>query len=121
MTNPTIVVTLDSLEAGTHPSVTSSVEVAQNGQIDVTVTWPSSASNTINVDLQFNDDTQDPFNDETDGDTNFDLTRSSPTASATQTMNVTSDATVTSDTYCLTLTVDGTQYSTDPTIIVDEN
>ncbi len=121
MSNPTIVVKLDSLDPGTAPSVTQEVSVAEGADLDVTVTWPSSATNTITVDLQFTGGDQDPFNDEINGDTNFQLTRASNSESATHTLSIKSDASLTTDTYCLTLTVGDNSYSTDPVIIVDED
>lgn len=119
MTNPTISVTLSSLEPGTEPTVTESVSVAEGAQLDVTATWPSSASNTITCDLQFTGGDQDPFNDEINGDTSFNMTRSSSGSSATKTLDIMADASLTTDTYTLTLNVDGTNYSTDPRIIID--
>ncbi|TDR17433.1 hypothetical protein [Marinicella litoralis] len=120
MTNPTINVNLSSLAPGTVPTVTQSVEVSEGAQLDVNVTWPSDAVNTITVDLDFSQSgNQDPFNDDQGGDTTFDLTRNPPSQSATQTLTVQSDATVTSDVYDLTLTINGQTYSTDPTIIID--
>lgn len=121
MSNPTIVVKLDSLDPGTEPSVTQQVEVAEGGQLDVNVTWPSDAPNTITVDLKFTGGDQDPFNDQPDGDTSFQLTRTAGSDSATQTLQIMSDASLTTDTYCLTLKINGQDYSTDPIIIVDEN
>ncbi len=120
MTNPTIEVKLNSLEPGTVPSVTQTVEAAEGGQIDVSVTWPASGSDTITVDLDFSKSgNQDPFNDVDGGDTSFNLTRNPPATSATHTLSIEDDATVTTDTYDLILTIGGQQYSTDPVIIID--
>ncbi len=120
MTNPTINVNLSSLEPGTVPTVTESVEVNEGAQLDVTVTWPSDGVNTITVDLNFSDSgDQDPFNDDPGGDTNFSLSRNPPSLSATQSLAVKSDATITNDVYDLILTINGENYSTDPTIIID--
>ncbi|MCB1582240.1 MAG: hypothetical protein R3E90_15545 [Marinicella sp.] len=119
MSNPTIVVKLASLDAGSVPAVTQQVDVAEGGQLDVNVTWPTSASNSITCDLQFTGGDQDPFNDEANGDTSFPLTRATNGDSATQTLQIMNDASLTTDTYCLTLTIDGQNYSTDPTIIID--
>ncbi len=122
MTNPTISVNLSSLNVGTVPTVTQSIEVNEGDQLDVSVTWPSNGTDTITVDLDFSGSgDQDPFNNEQGGDTNFSLTRIPPSQSASQTLTVQNDATVTTDTYELTLTIDGQTYSTDPKIIVDEN
>ncbi len=119
MSNPTIEAKLDSLQPGTVPSVTQEVSVAEGGQLDVTVTWPSDAPNTITVDLQFTGGDQDPFNDEANGDTNFQLTRPSGSETGTETLQIMNDASLTTDTYCLTLTINGQNYSTDPRIIID--
>ncbi len=124
MSNPTINVSLSSLAAGTVPTVTDSVEVAEGNNLDVTVSWPSATNNTISCTLDFSGSgDQDPFNDVAGGSTSFNLTGpgGSGTQTATATLTVQSDATVTTDTYELTLTIDGTDYSTDPTIIVDED
>ncbi len=119
MSNPTITVNLSSLDEGTIPTVTSSVNVNEGGNLDVTVTWPSSASNTISCDLSFaNSGDQDPFNDEVAGDTSFPMTRVSSTASATHTLAVENDAEITSDTYDLTLTIDGQTFTKDPSIVI---
>lgn len=120
-TNPTINVSLSSLDSGTKPTVTDSVDVAEGADLDVTVTWPSTGVNTITVDLDFTGGGQDPFNDVEGGDTSFSLTRTSSTSSATHTLTIENDATLTTDTYELTLTINGQTYSTDPMIIVDEN
>ena len=120
MTNPTINVTLSSLNPGTVPSVTDSVNVAEGADLDVTVTWPSNGDNKITVDLNFTGGGQDPFNDVEGGDTSFQLTRNAGAQSATQTLTIENDATLTTDTYNLTLTISGQQYSTDPMIIVDD-
>ncbi len=122
MTNPTINVSLSSLNPGTTPTVTQTVEVNEGGQLDVTVDWPSTGSNDISVKLDFSESgDQDPFNDVDGGSTSFDLSRNPPATSATNTLTVKNDATVTTDTYELTLTIGGQQYSTDPRIIIDED
>lgn len=119
MTNPTISVSLSSLDSGTVPTVTQTVEAAEGGQIDVSVTWPASGSDTITVDLDFSKSgNQDPFNDVDGGDTSFNLTRSSSSVAGVETLTIENDATVTTDTYDLILTIDGNQYSTDPIIKV---
>ena len=122
MTNPTINASLSSLNPGTVPTVTESVNVAEGANLDVTVTWPSDGANTITVDLDFSKSgDQDPFNDVDGGDTSFQLTRNAGSLSATQTLTIENDATLTTDTYDLTLTISGQQYSTDPRIIIDED
>ena len=119
MTNPTINVNLSSLAVGTVPTVTDAVNVAEGGNVDVAVTWPSNGANTITVDLNFSaSGNQDPFNDVEGGDTSFQLTRNAGAQSATQTLPVENNASTTSDSYELTLTIGGVQYSTDPLIIV---
>ncbi len=122
MPNPTINVNLSSLDAGTVPTVTESVEVQEGHQLDVSVTWPASGANTITCELDFSDSgDQDPFNDEDGGNTSFQLTRTPPSQSASQSLTVQQDATVTTDTYELTLTIGSQSYSTDPRIIVDDD
>ncbi|WP_154223421.1 hypothetical protein [Marinicella rhabdoformis] len=122
MTNPTINVSLSSLETGTVPTVTQTVEVAEGANLDVTVDWPAAGDNTITVELDFSKSgDQDPFNDVDGGDTSFNLTRTPPATSATHTLTIQNNATVTTDTYDLILTIGNQQYSTDPMIIVDEN
>lgn len=120
MTNPTINVSLSSLETGTVPTVTQTVEVAEGANLDVTVDWPAAGDNTITVELDFSKSgDQDPFNDVDGGDTSFNLTRTPPATSATHTLTIMNDAAVTTDTYDLILTISNQQYSTDPRIIVD--
>lgn len=116
MTAPTIYVTLSSLDLGTVPSVTNSVDSNDGGNININITWPSSASDNITCDLQFNDNTQDPFNDEENGDTSFPVSRTDSNSAGEYTLQVKNDATLTTDSYCLTLTIDGNTYSTDPKI-----
>ncbi len=120
MSNPTINVVLSSLEEGTVPSVTGSIEVKEGGQVNVQVAWPASASNHIMCDLDFsNSDNQDPFNDEQGGDTTLHMTRPSSGQSAVTTLLVENDATVTTDSYDLILTIDGVTYTKDPRIVID--
>ena len=124
MPNPTINVTLDSLNSGTVPSVTNSVNVAEGGNLDVTVTWPTtnSSGNTITVDLNFSESgDQDPFNNTDGGDTSFTLERTPPSLKATKTLAVESNATTTTDTYQLTLTINGQDYTKDPVIVIDDD
>ncbi len=123
MTNPTITVTLSSLAVGTKPTVTEIVEATEGQQVDVSVTWPTATNNTIQCELDFsNSGDQDPFNDITGGSTSFNLVGSGTTTqTATHTLTVETDASVTTDSYDLTLTIDGQTYSTDPKIIVDED
>ncbi|MFK8012656.1 MAG: hypothetical protein AB8B80_11480 [Marinicellaceae bacterium] len=119
MTNPTIEVSLSSLDEGTVPSVTNTVDVNEGSDLDVCVEWPSSASNTITCSLNFSESgDQDPFNDEAGGSSTFSLTRATSTDSATNTLAVKNDALLTTDTYDLTLTIDGVNYTSDPTIKV---
>ena len=118
MTTPTIYVKLDSLASGTVPSVTDSVDANEGGNVNVNITWPSTASDSINCDLQFTDGTQDPFNDDENGDTSFPVSRPDSNSVGENTLKVQGDATVTTDSYCLTLTIDGQTYSLDPKIIV---
>ncbi len=120
MPNPTINVNLSSLDAGTVPTVTDSVEVQEGHQLDVNVTWPSAGANSITCALDFSDSgDQDPFNDEDGGNTSFDMNRTPPSQSASHSLTVQQNATVTTDTYELTLTIGGQTYSTDPQIIID--
>jgi len=120
MSNPTIYVNLSSLDEGTVPTVSDSVEIKEGHQLDLNVTWPSGASNTIQCDLDFsNSGDQDPFNDEAGGVTSFEMTRASSSEAAVQSLTVKLDATVTTDNYDLTLTIDGQTYTKDPMIIVD--
>jgi hypothetical protein len=119
MTTPTIYVNLSSLDTGSVPTVTTNIDVNEGGQLDVNITWPSSAPNTIQCDLNFQGSgDQDPINDVTGGDTSFSPTRTSSSESAVNTFNINQKATITTDTYILTLTIDGIVYSTDPTIKV---
>jgi len=122
MSNPTITVVLSSLAQGTVPTVTGSIEVNEGQQVNVQVTWPASASNTITCDLDFsNSNTQDPFNDVQGGDTTLNMTRPASDQPAVNTLLVENDATVTTDTYDLVLTIDGMTYTKDPQIIIDPN
>ncbi len=122
MPNPTITVTLDSLNSGTAPAVTNSVDVQEGGQLDVNVTWPGAGADTITCDLNFQKSgNQDPFSDVIGGDTSFNLTRTPPSQSAVHTLAVKQDATIGNDTYVLTLTINGTSYSTDPIIDVNDD
>ena len=83
------------------------------------VTWPSNATNHITCDLDFsNSDNQDPFNDVKGGDSSFPMTRPSSNQKAEHILAVQNNATITTDTYDLVLTIDGVTYSTDPIIIV---
>jgi hypothetical protein len=120
MSIPTITVVLSSLDEGTVPTVTGSIEVKEGEQINVQATWPASASNTITCDLDFsNSETQDPFNDIKGGDTTLHMTRPASDQPAINTLSVENDATVTTDTYDLVLTINGMTYTKDPRIIVD--
>ncbi len=120
MPNPTINVNLSSLDAGTVPTVTDSVEVQEGHELDVNVTWPSAGADAITCVLDFsNSGDQDPFNDEAGGSTSLNLNRTPPSQSASGSLTVQQDATVTTDTYDLTLNIGGQSYSTDPTIIID--
>jgi hypothetical protein len=120
MSNPTITVVLSSLDEGTVPTVTGSIEAKEGEQINVQVTWPTNASDKITCDLDFsNSENQDPFNDVQGGDTTLHMTRPASDQAAVTTLLVENDATVTTDTYDLILTIDGVTYTKDPTIIID--
>ena len=120
MSNPTIAVVLSSLAEGTVPSVTGSIEVKEGQQIDVQVTWPANTTNNITCDLDFSkSNNQDPFNDIDGGDTTLYMTRPASDQSAVSTLLVENDATITTDTYDLVLTIDGVTYTKDPEIDVD--
>ncbi len=120
MSNSTITVVLSSLEEGTAPSVTGTIEVKEGGQVNVNVTWPSNAPNDITCELDFsNSDDQDPFNDEEGGDTVLPMLRPASNQSAAITLLVKKDATVTTDSYDLILTIDGVTYTKDPRIVID--
>jgi hypothetical protein len=118
MSNPTINVTLSSLAKGTEPSVTGTLDVLEGSQVDVSVMWPSNATNTIQCDLDFSESDQDPFNDKTGGESSFEMTRASSNEAAVQTLTVENDAKFKSDSYDLKLTIDGVIYTKDPMIIV---
>ena len=120
MSNPTITVTLSSLVAGTVPTVTDSVDVKEGQNLNVNVTWPESASDDITCALDFSKSDQDPFNDEEGGDTSFPMSRLTSNQAAVHTLSVENDATFTTDSYNLVLTIDGNTYTNDPRIIVDD-
>ncbi len=119
MSNPTISVVLSSLAEGTIPTVTGDIEVKEGGQLDVQVTWPANTTNNITCDLDFSNSNQDPFNDVEGGDTSFPMIRPTSDQAAVHTLSVENDATVTTDTYDLVLTIDGITYTKDPIIIID--
>ncbi len=119
MSNPTITVVLSSLAEGTVPTVTGSIEVNEGDQVNVQVTWPASASDTITCDLDFsNSENQDPFNDIEGGDTTLRMTRPASDQPAVNTLLVENDASVTADSYDLVLTIDGMTYTKDPSIVI---
>ena len=120
MSNPIISVTLSSLDEGSVPTVSGSVEVKEGEQLNVQVTWPESASDDITCDLDFSKSDQDPFNDAEGGETSFPMIRTTSDQAAVHTLSVENDATVTTDTYDLVLTIDGNTYTKDPRIIVDD-
>ncbi len=111
-------VSLDSLAVGTVPSVTDSISVNKGGKVTFNITWPAGTNNGT-CKLVFNSTSQDPFNDEMGGTTSFDFNRANANAPATNTLTVEADATVGTDTYCLTLTIDGNDYSKDPMMDID--
>lgn len=115
---PTIFVSLDSFAPGTEPTVTNSVTVNESGQVTFNITWPSDQVNNGTCALQFINGTQDPFNDQTNGVTSFNFSRANSNTPAIVNLNVESDATIGTDTYCLTLTIDGQSFSTDPMIVI---
>ena len=119
MSNPTITVVLSSLVEGTVPTVTGSIEAKEGEQIYVRVTWPSTATDKITCDLDFsNSDNQDPFNDIESGDTTLNMIRPASDQPAVNTLLVENDASVTTDSYDLVLTIDGITYTKDPSIVI---
>ncbi|MCW8877260.1 MAG: hypothetical protein OQJ89_16695 [Kangiellaceae bacterium] len=122
MTNHTLNVSLSSLEEGTIPSVSpDTLDVSDSDTVTVSVTWPDSPTNDVSGVFTFTNNSQDPFNDVTNGTTSFTGTRPNAQSAATSTLNVMNDATAASDTYDITITINGISYTKDPTILVDDN
>ena len=125
MANPTIYVNLSSVAVGTIPTVTETVKVKDGGKLDVSVTWPVSATDgdVINCDLKFiGKNKHNPFIGGSDNApiTAFSLNRAlnSATSPGVTTLKIKQNAIVTTDTYMLILKLDGQTYVKDPTIKV---
>ena len=115
MTNHTLDITLNSTGAGATISVNPvSLDVKDGDSVTITLAWPTNSGNDISCSLDFNNGSQDPFNDTTNGSTSFSVTRSNPSTI----VNIMNDASVGSDSYCITLTLDGQTYTKDPKIVV---